>query len=491
MNKKDENENILNCKNFKRSFENFNNLDSQNSMYMFAFHKRRHNLDLKDEVKNNYENIEIISGLNRKNKRKLEANFIDKNKKRNFTETQKNFNFSNDAFSNNSSSGVSNIVIDEINDKCIKNSSRNNDRLLSESKIDENKKHSFELAIIPFEGNTSVSDYKYENNITLKNSNLKNIFSFLSKKDIFYKNLKNHIKKNKPLMINCKDFNILLNKYKYENEIGKKIDENHNTLDNNDNYEIENNLINNSLVMNNTIIEPTDLNDLSKNENNFCLKNNDLLNTKLNEMYLDSPINECDINYALNNNNMNDINNVKKGDKFDNLSKAFNTNNIDSSHNNFGEIKNPNEVNYMNNNYNFSNINISNNDINVNNYNLNDNNILNNLNNISFNKINDNSLRFNNNVNFNVLNNQNNFSNLNNDSNLSNNNFNNLNVIDNYDNLNNNYNMFNLSNFNYNDDSNSNENIYYLNNINNINKLLNLNNAYIQNNINNFNNINK
>ncbi|CRH01648.1 conserved Plasmodium protein, unknown function [Plasmodium relictum] len=496
--KNDGNENILNCKNLKRNFESINelnNMESLNSMYMFDSNKRRHNIDLKDEMKNSG-NVEIISGLNLKNKRKLEADFIDKKKKKVFTEIQKSFNFANDIFSkNNAYESANNIVLDEINDKSIKNSLRSNDDLLLENKIEQNKKHSMELAIIPFEGNSGASDYKYENKVTLKNSHLKNIFSLLSKKDIVYKNLKNHIKNNKPLMINCKDFNLLLNKYKYENEIDKKFN-NQNSVDIHDNSELENNLLNSSIILHDNKIESINLNDINKiRDNNLCLNSNDILNTKLNELYLNSLTNKYDINCTLSNNNINNMNNANKGNKFDIISKTVNTDNIYSLNGNLEEIKNQNAINCMNNIYNFNNINISNNTIKANNYNLNDNNTFNNLSNdINFNKLNNdhNFMDFNNDNNVNVLYNENNFNNLNNDNNLNNLN-NNINYynFNKVDNLNSNYNIYNLSNLNSTDNLNNNDNMYNLNNIISLNKLHNLNNANIPNNINNFNNMNK
>ncbi|SCO93617.1 conserved Plasmodium protein, unknown function [Plasmodium malariae] len=325
--KDDESENVVNSKNLKRNtkrnFENFrtfNDVESLSSVCGLSSNKRSNVTTSKDKKLPIYDNKQFINDLcPQRNKRKLEINFDDitrKQQKKKLSETPKNYSLPHILLN---SGNV--FASHEINEQIVNNSintngeSLNNNAFTSEELLLKNesevgKNYSNELSIIPFEGNNnnyyyytanSFPYYKCENNSVLSsninnNNTVKNILSILSKKDIFYKNvLKNQLKNNKPLMIKCDQLNLLLGKYKCENENSNNnffMNKKNSVSVQDDSYELWNDILNNSDV---TFADNSTLNlNPTNNKQNipFFLNNNDKLGNSINDSYLYSISNE-------------------------------------------------------------------------------------------------------------------------------------------------------------------------------------------------------
>ncbi|SBT79983.1 conserved Plasmodium protein, unknown function [Plasmodium malariae] len=325
--KDDESENVVNSKNLKRNtkrnFENFrtfNDVESLNSVCGLSSNKRSNVTTSKDKKLPIYDNKQFINDLcPQRNKRKLEINFDDitrKQQKKKLNETPKNYSLPH-ILLNSGNVFASHEINEQIrnnsintNGESLNNNAFTSEELLLKNESEVGKNYSNELSIIPFEGNNnnyyyytanSFPYYKCENNSVLSsninnNNTVKNILSILSKKDIFYKNvLKNQLKNNKPLMIKCDQLNLLLGKYKCENENSNNnffMNKKNSVSVQDDSYELWNDILNNSDV---TFSDNSTLNlNPTNNKQNipFFLNNNDKLGNSINDSYLYSISNE-------------------------------------------------------------------------------------------------------------------------------------------------------------------------------------------------------
>ncbi|SBT40617.1 hypothetical protein POVWA2_040090 [Plasmodium ovale wallikeri] len=208
----------------KRNFGHIDereNVDSLSNFYALSSNKRSKFVTTPSEetLENTLVSTEINFESNHTNKRKRDIDVYEISKKKNkiITDTQEDYNLGY-ALSNNVTFFSSNAVNQQVG--C--------DHLARNAYLPENESttlstnNSTELAIIPFEGfdhSVKSPDETREKDFLQNSKNMKDILRFLSKKDIFYKNLINRkLKSSKPFLIRCDQLSLLLSRYKYDQE---------------------------------------------------------------------------------------------------------------------------------------------------------------------------------------------------------------------------------------------------------------------------------
>ncbi|SOV17874.1 conserved Plasmodium protein, unknown function [Plasmodium gaboni] len=301
--KNDENGNIiLNCKNLKRNIkrkiENFYDPNYLDTLYYL--NKRKNNgKGLKKYIfeKSKNESIKIdTSPLYNNNKRKLQLDIPDVKKQKINNHITSNIyqnhnviinNLSNENLnniSNNSEVKDSHELLNPLSSEIIK-SEENNNIIYNDNKKENIK----QFSIVPFEEQSNTNNILVsldENNN--ENYNMKNVLNILYKKDIFYNKLKSQIQKNKPLEIKCMDLNLLLNKYKHQN--------NNNSF----NYNKQDDIINTQ----GDIINTHD--DITNTQGDIINTHDDIINTQDNIINTQDNIINTQIHSDINNVNSNE-----------------------------------------------------------------------------------------------------------------------------------------------------------------------------------------
>ncbi|SBS85861.1 conserved Plasmodium protein, unknown function [Plasmodium ovale] len=207
----------------KRNFEHIHereNVDSLSNFYALSSNKRSKFVTTpSEETHKNTFSTEINFESNHTNKRKRDIDVYEISKKKNkiITDTQEDYNLGY-ALSNNVTFFSSNGVNQQVGcDHLARNA------YLPESESTQLSANiSTELAIIPFEGfdhSVKSPDETCDKDFLQNSKNMKDILRFLSKKDIFYKNLINRkLKSNKPFLIRCDQLSLLLSRYKCDQE---------------------------------------------------------------------------------------------------------------------------------------------------------------------------------------------------------------------------------------------------------------------------------